>query len=101
MIDFQLAVYKLIAQEYELSRFEQWVYSSKELEEILDPEEYLELISLNYKTLSSLYKAEKILTRQIDIGKYYEWFVRRVLQKVIDRPSDANKYIEQCYDLLL
>ena len=99
MTNFQLVVYKLIAQEYELSRFEEWIYSNKELEGILDPEEYLEIISLNYKISSSLYEAERILKRHIDIGKYHEWFVRRVLQKVIDRPSDANKYIEQCYDL--
>ena len=99
MINFQLAVYKLISQEYELSRFKEWVYSNKELEEILNPEEYLELISLNYEIPSSLYKAKKILIRQIDIGKYYEWFLRQILQKIIDRPSDVNTYIEQCYDL--
>ncbi|MEL7408268.1 MAG: hypothetical protein AAFN00_15140, partial [Cyanobacteria bacterium J06558_2] len=77
MTDFQLAVYKLIAQEYELARFEAWVYSDKELERILSSDEYLEIISLNYKNASSLYEAQKILKRHINIGKYHEWFMRR------------------------
>lgn len=99
LTDFQLAVYKLIAQEYELARFEAWVYSDKELERILSSDEYLEIISLNYKNASSLYEAQKILKRHINIGKYHEWFMRRILQKIIDRPSDVHKYIAQCYDL--
>lgn len=59
----------------------------------------MKLISLNYKQSSSLHEAEKILKRYIDTGKYYDWYLRSVLQKIIDHPSDAHSYIEKCYDM--
>jgi len=96
---FELIIYKLIAREIEIKEFEQWVYSEKDLESLLCSDEYLDLTSLSYKQSSSLYEAEKILKPHIDIGKYYEWYLRRVLQKVINHPSDAHKYIEKCYDM--
>ncbi|KAA3640755.1 MAG: hypothetical protein DWP95_08140 [Proteobacteria bacterium] len=97
MNKFELIIYKLIAREIEINKFEQWVYSEKDLECFLSPDEYMDLISLNYKQSSSIYDAEKILKPHINIGKYYDWHLRRVLQKVIEHPSDAHKYIEQCY----
>ena len=96
---FELTIYKLINRDFSLSEFEQWVYSNSELETILEAQEYLELISLNYKTPSSLYEAEKILKKYINIGKYHTWRVTEVLKKIIDRPSDVHKYIEECYEL--
>jgi len=97
--NFEIVVYKLIAGEYQLERFAEWIYSSKELEAILGSEEYLAIISLDYSQASSLYEAEKILRQHIDLGKYYEWLIRRVLERIIDKPADAYKYIEQCYEL--
>ncbi len=99
MNKFNLIIYKLIAREVEINEFEQWVYSDKTLESFLSSNEYLDLISLDYKQLSSLYEAEKILRPYIDIGKYYDWYLRGILQKIIERPIDAHKYIEQCYDM--
>lgn len=99
MKNFELTIFKLIAREIKITYFEQWVYSEKGLEDLLTSDEYLDLISLRYKLPSSLYEAEKILIRYIDLGKYYEWRLKRVLQKVIERPPDAHIYIVQCYDL--
>lgn len=99
LTSFDLAVYKLIAHEHKRLDFEQWVYSNENLETILSSDEYLELISLNYKTPSSLYDAEKILKKYINFGNYCEWFVRNTLQKIIEKPSNVHTYIEECYDL--
>jgi len=65
----------------------------------LSAEEYLAIISLDYSRPSSRYEAEKILRQYINIGKYYEWYISRVLQKIIARPPDTYKYIEQYYQL--
>ena len=69
MRTFDRTVYKLIARKIEIKDFEQWVYSEKELENILTPDDYLDLILLGYNLPSSLYKAERILKKDIDIGK--------------------------------
>ena len=97
--EFAEWIYGLVAKEHELAEFAEWVYSSKELEARLNVEEYLAIVSLDYSQPASLYEAEKILRKYIDLGKYYEWFISRILYKIIDRPTDADKYIEQCYEL--
>ncbi len=95
----ELVFFKLVSHEIELLEFEKWVYSESKLEEILSPDDYLELISINYKTPSGLYEAEKVLSNYFSMGKYYEWNIRNILQKITDKPNDVHKYIEQCYDL--
>lgn len=99
MSEFKLTIYKLLLKEIDQNEFEQWVYAEKNLSEILTSDDYLEIISLNYKTPSSLYDAGKILQKYIQIEKCYEWQLRNVLHKIIDRTSDVHIYIEQCYDL--
>jgi len=95
----ELIFYKLVSNEIGLADFEKWVYSETALEDILSFEDYLELISINYKKPSGLYEAEKTLSKYFSLGKYHEWNVRNILKKIIERPDDVHKYIEQCYDL--
>lgn len=33
------------------------------------------------------------------MGKYYEWNLRNILKKIVEKPNDVQRYIEQCYDL--
>ena len=95
----ELVFFNLVSHKIELLEFEKWVYSESKLEEILSSDDYLELISINYKTSSGLYEAEKVLSNYFSMGKYYEWNIRNILQKITDKPNDVHKYIEQCYDL--
>jgi len=95
----ELVFFRLVSREIELSKFETWVYSESELEKLLNSDDYLKLISINYKTPSGLYEAEKVLTNYFSIGKYHEWNIRNILKKIIEKPNDVHKYIEQCYDL--
>ena len=97
MNTLELAIYKLKNSEVGLEEFEKWVYEEKSLEDLLPPDEYLELISLGYKTASDLYKAEKILFKIVNVEKYYEWNLRRILEKVINRTNESAKYIQLCY----
>lgn len=95
----ELVFYQLVSHEIELSTFENWVYSETELEQTVNSNDYLALISINYKAPSALYEAEKVLLKYFSIGKYYEWHVRNILQKIIEKPNNVHQYIEQCYDL--
>jgi len=97
--NFEEKTYKLISREVEISNFEKWVYTEKELENLLTYDDYLELISLSYTTPSTLYEAEKILKKYIKIEKYHEWYLRRNLQKIIERQDNVHKYISQTYDM--
>jgi len=95
----ELTFYKLVSKEIELNDFENWVYTETTLEQTLDSDDYLEIISINYKTPSGLYEAQKVLSKYFSMGKYYEWSIRNILHEIIAKPNDVHKYIEQCYDL--
>ncbi|WP_299010912.1 hypothetical protein [uncultured Shewanella sp.] len=95
----KLVFFKLVAQKIELPAFETWVYTESKLEETLTSDDYLALISINYTTPSALYEAKKILSLYFSMGQYYEWYLRNILQKIVNRPSDVQQYIRQCYEL--
>lgn len=97
--EFELSYYKLLAGEYSSSEFEQWIYTSKELEIRLNAEHYLAIIALDYSKPASLSKAEQILRQYIDLGKHYERYINAVLQQIIERSPNVQIYIEQCYQL--
>jgi len=97
--NIETIIYKLKSREITLADFEKWIYSEKSLEEILPSDDYLELISLSYKKPSDLYEAEKILFKLVGKGKYYEWYLRNVLNKVIDRTAESASSIQLCYEL--
>lgn len=99
MSTLETTIFKLKNRELTLSEFEQWVYSENSLEKLIPADDYLELISLGYKTPSDLYEAEKILFNLVDEGKYYEWSLRRILEKIINKSNDSAIYIEECYNL--
>ena len=92
-------IYKLISREVQIKDFEKWVYSEKSLDKFLTNDDYLELISLNYTTPSTLYEAEKILKKYINIEKYHEWYLRNLLKMIIERPNNVYKYIAETYDM--
>jgi len=77
---------ELVSHEIELLELEKWVYSETQLEETLNSNDYLEIISINYKTPSGLYEAEKVLSNYFSMGKYHEWNIRNILQKIVEKP---------------
>lgn len=93
MHPIELTFYRLVSREIELNDFENWVYTEPTLEQTLNSDDYLEIISINYKTPSSLYEAQKVLSKYFSMGKYYEWSIRNILHKIIAKPHDVDKYI--------
>jgi len=98
-LNSELAFFKLKANEISHKSFESWLYSSAEIEDILSSNDYLELISLDYQKQSSLYEATKILEAHFSVGKYYDWYIRRLLNHIVKRSENAQLYIVECYDL--
>lgn len=99
MLDTEEVIYTLIAKEIDSESFEQWLYSDKNVEKTISSSDYLTLIYIDYRRPSSLQEAADILLNYINIGGYYEWLLRRILNQIIDRPANVHSYIQQCYDL--
>ncbi|GAB3827270.1 hypothetical protein [Hymenobacter jeollabukensis] len=65
--DFIRAKFTAVLAGYlPLAEFEQWLYATPELETALPPDDYLELISLNYKGRDATQEVEILLSRHID-----------------------------------
>lgn len=91
--------YKLIADECDARQFEQLIYLSPDVESELSDDDYLSLISINYKLPSAVYDAKNIIKRYVDISKYYEWYLLKLLKNILDRAPAVHVEIEECYHL--
>lgn len=84
--------------EISLADFEQWVYSTIELEKALREEDYIDLIALNYKGSFAFYELKELLLKHIDYSEYQTYHILSVLKgKVGD--TDITLIIDNIYDL--
>jgi hypothetical protein len=83
-----------------LEEFEQWVYSNKELEAILDENDHLELISFNFKKNGAKYELVKLLSgKYIDLGEYEKWKLLNNLKTALKRDEQLGLILREFYDL--
>ncbi len=92
--------YLFLNDEFSIEDFEQWVYSTTELEKQLKPQDYLNLLSFNFKQQDATYELKKLLlekhTNQLDFDN---WNIRRLLNDLITEQSDPVDVIGHLYDL--
>lgn len=89
----------LMEGKISIKAFEDWVYGSKWLEEALNEDEYIDLISLNYNTPSSKYEIGKILKGRFDEGKFEAIKLIRLLNSIIGRDGKEGESLMLMYDL--
>lgn len=91
--------FDLVANQISLKEFENWVYTSDFLEKELNEGQYLDLISLNYNTPSSVYELSKILSDKIDFGKFEDNKLIKLLNSIVNRDCNEVPSLISCYDL--
>jgi len=79
--------------------FEQWVYGSEELENSLSDDEYLALMSLNYKKSGAKYELFNLLQTFTSISEYETLKLARLLNQAKIRDIKLPGTLEQFYDL--
>ena len=98
-VPIKLKYFEFLHGDVPLEELEQWIYSTNELEEIFSRDDYLELISLNYRTKDSKYELQKIFKRYVDEGEWEAWKLKKLLNAVIDRKGDFPQIFRSFYDL--
>ncbi|MBB6611317.1 hypothetical protein H7F15_09735 [Pontibacter sp. Tf4] len=92
--------YETIFGTVALEEFESWVYSDKELETILSEDEYLELISFNYKKNGAKCELVNLLIdRYIDLAEYEKWRMLNLLYAAKNKDEKLPDILRQFYDL--
>jgi hypothetical protein len=89
----------LMGEKISIKEFENWVYESNWLENELTEDEYTELVSLNYRTPSSIYEVGKILRERFDEGKFESVKMIDLLNSIIERDGKEGESLTRMYDL--
>lgn len=96
---FEKQVFDLKYNELGIGEFEQWVYDTSELENLLTPDDYLLLISINYKSKHARVEIEKIIDNYIDYSKFETLKVIDLLNKALSKDEDLGNILRQFYDM--
>jgi hypothetical protein len=79
--------------------FEQWLYADKQLETVIAPDDYLDLISFGYKSDNAKYGLFMLLEKHIDKGKLEAKRIYRLLTKALNRDKELPEILMTFYDL--
>lgn len=79
--------------------FEQWLYANKDLEKYLSADDYLDLISLNYKKNGVKYDLWKLLTQHIDLGEFEAYKMLGLLKDAQQKTDQLPYILIRFYDL--
>jgi hypothetical protein len=82
-----------------IDAFEHWVYSSQELEHVLSANDYLELLSLNYKKSGARYELFNLLKRLVGSGEFEKWKLVGLLERAKVQDLNLPGILEEFYYL--
>lgn len=90
--------YDTIKGDISIEDFEQWLYVDKEIEKYLKPDDYLDLISLNFKKSRAKYELWKLLQTHIDIGEFETYKMLRLLKDAQQKNARLPYILIEFYD---
>ena len=76
--------YDLFYNNSDIHIFEKWVYENNDLKSLLSKDDYLALLSLNYKTEYSHNEVYKIMMKYLDLSKFETKRVLDLLYKSLE-----------------
>ena len=97
--DIKQVFFETLYGDKTVLEFEVWLYANKNLDNILNPEDYLELISLGYKSSTAKYDLAKLLEPLVDKGEYEKWKLLKMLAKALQRDKELPQLLMSFYDL--
>ncbi len=97
--DIQEIFFDTLSGDKTILEFEGWLYSDTRLENILQPEDYLELISFGYKSDTAKKWLPRLLEKYIDKGELEKRRINRLLTRALDRDQDLPQILMSFYDM--
>jgi hypothetical protein len=98
-VDIQEIFFETLNGDKSISEFEEWLYNDKSLETIINSDDYLDLISYNYKTDTSKKWLYTLFEKYIDKGEFEKRKIRNILAKGLIRNKEQSRIIIEFYDL--
>lgn len=89
----------MIKGDISLDDFEKWAYEFNHLESILGPDDYLDIISLDYKKSGAKYELYNILKRLIDLGEFETYKMLELLNEAKLKNERLPLILTEFYNL--
>ena len=89
----------LLIHEDRAKEREDWVHSTKALETMLSANDYLDLISIDFRASSARFLTEKILRKYISTDQFLNWSISKMLERIIKRVDNVYGDLREIYYL--
>jgi hypothetical protein len=96
--DIQNIFFDTLSGDKTILEFEQWLYADKQLETVIDSDDYLDLISFGYKSENVKYGLFRLLEKHIDKGELETRRIYGLLTKALNRDKELPKILVTFYD---
>jgi hypothetical protein len=91
--------YQTIKGDISLDDFEQWLYADKDLEKHLQSDDYLELISFDFKKNGAKHELWNLLKKHIHLGEFETCKMLELLYEAKQKTEQLPYILIQFYDL--
>ena len=96
--DIRNIFFDTLSGDKTILEFEQWLYADKQLETVIDSEDYLDLISFGFKSENAKYGLFRLLEKHIDKGELETRRIYGLLTKALNRDKELPKILVTFYD---
>lgn len=97
--EIQVKFIDFLNKDISIADFEQWLYVTPQLEDILCEADYLELLTYNYQNKKfARLEIRPILEKFIEYDKYETQYLLNLLSGIKNKDNQVN-YLCSCYDL--
>lgn len=93
----KIEFFRFLNNDISISELEKFIYSRTELEQQIDNEIYINLISSDFTNKAKL--DNLIKSRIIEIGQFETWKLKKVLNDFLAQPEKADIYLNKLYHL--
>lgn len=97
--DIKELFYNTIQGDISIDEFEKWLYVDKNIEKLLRPEDYLDLISLNFKKGGAKYELWSLLKKHIDLGEFETYKMLKLLKEAQQKTERLPYILIEFYNL--
>jgi hypothetical protein len=91
--------FKTIKGDFPIDQFEQWLYANKDLEILLNSDDYIELISLSFKKSGAKYELSNLLKKHIDLREFETYKMLGLLKEAQQKTDRLPYILMEFYDL--
>jgi hypothetical protein len=95
--EYQLKCHDVLVHHAPIDAFEQWVYETADLENYLSADDYLELITLNYKKRDAKLALGEIIEKYLDESQIWTFEVQKSLKSILKNTEQLPDDLQKMY----